>query len=167
MYENNTRLGKVRKISIVLVLLLIPLFLTQSFAATQSKTTSASALIDMGPLDVQADYDLRFNISVPSEIEAGDIVDIILIPTSGIVTSTVTLSGDRIGTFPTDMVLGQQAKFGIPGGYGVGLFAETSAYVQPLISGPGQIIYSDQLIFFDSFIIIIKRLLFSVIRKRR
>jgi len=122
------------------------------YAETQSKVTSASGLVDLGPVNIRADYVLRFNIIAPSEIEAGKTVDITLIPTSGTVSSTVTLSGERLGTFPTDMVLGQQANFGLPGGYGVGLFVETSAYVQPLVSGPAQIIYSNDLIFYDSMV---------------
>jgi hypothetical protein len=96
--------------------LLIPV---SAFATTQSKTTSASANVDLGPLDIFAKYDLHFNIIFPSEIEAGDTVEITLVPKTGTVTSTVTFSGDKIGTFPADLVLGQDAVFGIPGGYGV------------------------------------------------
>ena len=142
-----------RKGHILAILIISISFLTiPVFAETQSRVISASTLVDLGPLDIKAVYDLRFNIIAPSEIEAGDTVDITLIPTSGTVTSTVTLSGDRLGTFPTDIVLGQEAHFGIPGGYGVGLFAKTSAYVQPLVSGPGKIIYSYDLIFYDSMV---------------
>lgn len=139
-----------KSLIVIMFVLLIPLLLSPSFAATQSKTTSATGLVDLGPLDIQADYSINFDIIAPSEIKAGDTVEIIVIPKSGTVTSDVILSGDRIGRFPTNMELGQQESFGIPGGYGVGLFVQSNAYLQPLVSGPAQIISSNPLLFFDS-----------------
>lgn len=115
----------------------------ESFADTQSKSTSASTVFDLGPLDIIAKYDLKFNIIVPSEIEAGDTVEITLVPKTGTVTSTVTLSGDKIGTYPADLVFGQEVGFGIPGGYGIGLFVNSNAFVYPSVSGPAQMLSND------------------------
>lgn len=140
---------KVTILFFVFLILIIPLLPT-SFAATQSKTTSASALIDLDPLGIRADYSINFDIIAPSEIEAGDTVEIIVIPKSGVVTTDVTLSGDRIGKFPTNMELGAQESVEIPGGYGVGVFVQSNAHMQPLVSGPAQIISSNQLLFFNS-----------------
>ncbi|QDI88217.1 hypothetical protein Nisw_01060 [Candidatus Nitrosopumilus sp. SW] len=114
-----------------------------AFAETYSRTTSSSLLVDLGPLDIVAKYDLRFNIITPSEIEAGDVVEITLVPKSSTVTSTVTFDGDKVGTFPADLVLGQEATFGIPGGYGIGLFADSRAHVLPKVSGPAYIVSND------------------------
>lgn len=126
----------------VVFILIFGLFIgvNSAFAETYSRTTSSSAIVDLGPLDIVAKYDLRFNIITPSEIEAGDTVEITLVPKSSTVTSTVTFSGDKIGTFPADLVLGQEATFGIPGGYGIGLFADSRAHVLPSVSGPAYIV---------------------------
>jgi len=132
------------------LIMIIPLLIPSSFGITQSKTTNASGLFDLDLLSIQADYSINFDIIVPSEIEAGDTVEIIIIPKSGTVTFDVTLLGERLGRFPTNMELGQEESFGIPGGYGVGVFVQSNAHMQPLVSGPAQIISSNPLLFFDS-----------------
>lgn len=109
-------------------------------------------MINLGPLDIEADYEVGFNIIAPFEIRAGDTVDITVIPTYGKVTPKISLSGKNIGSFPTNMNLGQEVRFGIPGGHGVGLFANTVDYVQPLVKGPAEIIYSKPVLTYDSMI---------------
>lgn len=125
---------------LLIVGVIISFTANHAFAETYSRITSSSNVVDLGPLDIIAKYDLKFNIITPSEIEAGDTVEITLIPKSSTVSSTVTLSGDRVGTFPADLVLGQEATFGIPGGYGIGSFVDSSAHVLPSVSGPAYVV---------------------------
>jgi len=137
-------------IILILLILFVPVGII--YADTQSTTSRGSTLIDFGPLDIEADYEVGFNIIAPFEIRAGDTADITVIPTYGKVTPKISLSGKNIGSFPTDMNLGQEVRFGIPGGYGLGLFAKTVDYVQPLVKGPAEIIYSKPVLTYDSMI---------------
>ncbi|MCH7649311.1 MAG: hypothetical protein IIA83_12000, partial [Thaumarchaeota archaeon] len=125
---------------------------SQSNTKTTTHSIRATELFDLGPLDIRADYQLNFKIIAPSKIQAGKTSSVIFSPINSQVTTTVTLSGDHLGTFPTDLVYGQQSDFGIPGGYGLSLFIKSIGYAQPTVIGPGYATTQYSLINIDSMI---------------
>jgi len=130
----------------------IPPIESQSNTKTTTHSIRSAELIDLGLLDIKADYQLNFKIIAPSKIQAGKTSSVIFSPINSQVTTTVTLSGDRLGTFPTDLVYGQQSDFGIPGGYGLSLFIKSIGYAQPTVNGPGYTSTQNLLIKIDNMI---------------
>lgn len=89
---------------------------SQSSTKTTTHTINAAEIIDLGPLEIRADYQLNFKIITPSKIQAGKTASVIFSPINSKVITTVTLLGDRLEPFSTDLVYGQQSDFGVPGG---------------------------------------------------
>jgi len=126
-------------IIVIFIVLSLSIVNQEIFAETYTKSNKMTAQVDLGPLNVQADYDLVFKINTPPVIEAGDTVEVIVTPFSSTVTAKPKLLGESLGNYPTDLVLGQTATFGIPGGLGVGLFVKSNAYLNPGYIGPASI----------------------------
>jgi len=133
------------KLIIIIMISVVMLIPSTVLAETQYKSTSVSTSVNLDPVNIRANYELGFDIIVPTVIEAGDTVSITIIPSSSTVTSTVKLSGSTLGTFTEYLVYGQESIMGIPGGYGLGAFVTSTAYVLPSISGPAHIVSNEWL----------------------
>ena len=133
------------KLIIIIMISVVMLIPSTVLAETQYKSTSVSTSVNLDPVNIRANYELGFDIIVPTVIGAGDTVSITIIPSSSTVTSTVKLSGSTLGTFTENLVYGQESIMGIPGGYGLGAFVTSTAYVLPSISGPAHIVSNEWL----------------------
>ena len=70
------------KLIIIIMISVVMLIPSTVLAETQYKSTSVSTSVNLDPVNIRANYELGFDIIVPTVIEAGDTVSITIIPSS-------------------------------------------------------------------------------------
>lgn len=125
-----------------LIALVSVILIENAYAETKYQSVKTATTIDLGLLDIRADYTLDFQINSPKEILSGTTEQVQITPTSGVVITSIIFNGENLGSYTSKLDLGKVVTIGIPGGYGVELFVKTDAGASVKTRGP-TIISSD------------------------